>query len=132
MAIQHQRGMRFMLLQHPVDGTRHGRHLLGIDALLVVLRSESRREQEIVPLAQRNIQRIGYNGKEIPAGRAASAFHKAEMTLRDTSIEREIKLAFAALVPPVAQQFAELRSCRNRLCSHLDFLLFARNRSAWA
>src|SRR5215475_14099884 len=34
MAIQHQRRMRFMLLQHPINGPRYDRHLLRIDALL--------------------------------------------------------------------------------------------------
>src|SRR6202012_517714 len=100
--VQHQRRVRLMLLKHPVDRLGHDRHLLGIHALLAVERSGSRGKQQNIPLAERNVQSIGHNRKKIAAGSASSALHKAEMTLRDACIEREIELAFAALLSPVA------------------------------
>src|SRR5579862_2713007 len=115
--------MWLMLLQHPVDCASYDCHLLAIHTLLAVLRGVSRREQQNIPLTKRNVQRISNDGKKVPAGSAPPAFHKAEMTLRDARIQREVKLAFAALLSPVAQQFAELRNCKSSLRSHHDLLL---------
>jgi len=56
-----------MLLQHPVDCPGYDRHLLGIDTLLAVLGGESRRKQQNIPLAERDVQSIGNNGKKIAA-----------------------------------------------------------------
>src|SRR5215471_4394306 len=102
--------MRFMLLQHPVDRAGNDRHLRGIHALLAVKRSVPRCQQQNIPLSEGNVQCLGNDGKKIAAGSAPPALDKAEMTLRDSRIEREIELAFAALLSPVAQQFTQLRN----------------------
>lgn len=90
--------MRFMLLQHPVDCPGYDRHLLGIHTLLAVLRGVSGRKQQNIPLAERDVQSIGNDGKKILTGRAPPAFDEAQMALRDACIHREVKLAFATLL----------------------------------
>jgi hypothetical protein len=103
----------------------YDRHLLGIHTLLALLRGVSRRKQQNIPLAERDVQCVGDDRKKIPAGSAPSAFHKAQMTLRNVGIHREVELAFAALLSPVAQQFAELRNCGSQKCITIEILLLS-------
>src|ERR1700722_17606791 len=117
--------MWLMLLHHPVERPWHNRHLIGIHALFAVEGSVPGSKQQNIPLPQRNVQSIGHDGKKIPAGNAPPALHKAQMTLRDAGVEREIELALTALLSPVAQQFSELRNCGSRLGCHCDFPLIS-------
>ena len=47
--------MRFMLLEHSIDCLGYDGHLRGVDALLAVLRRISRRKQQSVALAERDV-----------------------------------------------------------------------------
>ena len=107
VAVDRQRGERFVPGQHPVDRrSRHSQRGV-IEIALGVGRSESRREQHRVSFAQRHLQPLRQPQHHLPARPCLPGLDKAEVTRRDLRLERQRELAQPAPLPPFPQQIPD-------------------------
>src|SRR6266478_2967810 len=102
---------RLMLTQHPLEGAGYALHFRGVPGALRIDRGIARCQQQCVAVAQGDVERLGNCRQGLTTGNAAPAFDKTDLLLRYPGIERQIELASAAHIAPVAQQCAEL-TCR--------------------
>ena len=78
---------------------------------------ESGCDEQVVAVAQRDVEPFGEMQHHPPAGHRPAAFEKAQMPLRYVGLQGQIQLAEAPALPPHAQVAARCR--RRRLQRHV-------------
>ena len=107
MPIDRERRIGFVPLEHEVD--RLARLLQGrvFQRPLRKHRRVTGRDQQHVAFAQRHIEPLGEPQHHVARGLRTPGFEKAQMLGRNLCIEREIELAEAAALAPLAQVIAD-------------------------
>jgi hypothetical protein len=95
--VEHQRRVRLLLAQDEVERPAHGGHRGGVEPGAAVDGSIARRDQQVVALAQRHVQRAGQPQHHRAAGLGSSRLDEAQMTRGDAGLDREAELAQPAL-----------------------------------
>lgn len=113
-AIHCDRRERFLLIQNCLQCRTYWKELRIIKTGLAKHRRESRRQQECIPLPQRNRQRLGNVQHHIPAWFGPAGLHETHVTRRDICFNRQCELAEVACLAPVLKELAKWRCGRGR------------------
>jgi hypothetical protein len=90
--------------QHLADGRADGLHPLVVHLALGVGGRVAGRQEQVVALAQRDLEPLGEPDHHVAARLRAAGLHEAQVTRRDVGLERELELAEPPAGPPLAQQ----------------------------
>src|SRR6185369_2665898 len=74
-----------------------------VERTLAKRRRKARRKQQRVALAKRNVEQLGEMKQHLAARLRAAGLEKAQMFGGDLGLAREIELAAAAPLPPLAK-----------------------------
>jgi len=105
--VEGQRWIGFVPRQHEVDGAPRRGEGRVVEVSLGEHRRETRRYQHGIAFAQRDVEALGEPQHHLPARRCPAGLHEAEVARRDLGFQREVHLAQAAALAPVAQQVAD-------------------------
>jgi len=108
-AVDHHGRVGVVPLEDQVDRLAHWCHLGVLQVVLLERRGVSGREQQLVAVAQRHLEPFGELEHHVRARPRPAGLHEAEVTGRHARLERQIELAQAAPLAPVAQQRADAR-----------------------
>ena len=106
-AVDGDRRVGLVAVEHELDRLVDGLHLGLVERALLVDRRVAGGEQEPVALAQRHLELVGEVEDHLGARLRAAGLDEAEVAGGDAGLEREVELAEAAALAPVAQQGAE-------------------------
>ena len=113
MAVDDQGGVRLVPAQHLVDRLAYGSHLRRVEIPLGEHRRVAGCEQQTIPVSQGYVEPLGKMEHHLGAWAGASGLDEAQMTRRDSGLERELELAEPPAVPPLSQHRADRRTTRN-------------------
>ncbi len=95
MAVENQRRIGVVALQHHLQNAPRRRQIGILEAALAVMRCIAGGVQEHVALAERQFERFGQTQHHRPARLRAPRFDKADMARRNAGLERQRQLAHA-------------------------------------
>src|SRR3989441_602712 len=124
VAIEHERGIGFLLAQDVVERAPRLREGGRIEAGRAVDRRVAGRREEIVAVAERDVERAGEQHDHLATRRGAPGLDEAQVTRGDAGLDREVELAHAAARAPLAQEPAE-PALLDRLLHGADSSIFA-------
>ena len=107
MAIDGKCGIRFVAGQHLIDRRACDPQRRVVEGTLGEYRRVSRGVQQKIAIAQRHVQSFGKPQYHVAARLRPPGLQKTEMPRRDFCVERQLKLAQPAVLPPLAQQIAD-------------------------
>ena len=110
VAVDDDGRVRLVAAQEPVEHVAHRPHL-GI--VQVALRKRGRvagREQECVAVTQRHVEMLGQLHDHLGARPRTAGLDEAHVARGDAGSDREVELAQATPLPPVAEQRADARA----------------------
>ena len=92
-----------MAAQHELERLAHRGHVGVVERPLAVERGVAGGEQELVAIAQRDLELLGELQHHLGAGPRAPGLDEAHMAGGDARVEGEVELAAPAPLAPVAQ-----------------------------
>jgi hypothetical protein len=107
VAVDDDRGVRLDPGQHLLDRLAHRFHVGVLQGALLVDGGVAGGQQQLVALAQRDLQLLGQGQQHLRAGARAAGLHEAEVPRGHPHLEGEVHLAQAPSPAPVAQQRAD-------------------------
>jgi hypothetical protein len=112
-AVDHHGRVRLVALEHAVERCADRRHLRLVDRPLGVGGREPGGQQQLVAVAQRDVELLGEVQDHLAARPRAAGLQEAEVAGGHAGLEREVELAQPAAPAPVLQQRspAGLRAC---------------------
>src|SRR6516162_7464218 len=111
MAVYRQCRIRLVTGEHEVDGLACRTERRILQRPLWKARRVSRRDQQQVALAERNLEPLGKPENHLPAGQRPAGLDKAQMLCRDISVAGKCELTEAAPLPPFTQMPADRSGC---------------------
>jgi hypothetical protein len=90
--IDHERRIRLVPSQHLLDRFAHRTHLGNIELALRVGRRVARGQEQVVALAERNLEPLGQMEQQLRARARAAGLDEAQMARRDVRLQRELEL----------------------------------------
>jgi hypothetical protein len=105
--VHHDRRERVVLREHPLERAAHLRGGVAVQAGFAVQRRDAGREQELVALAQRDVEHARQPQHHRAAGLRAPALDEAHVPRRGRRLEREPELAEPADAAPAPQQLPD-------------------------
>jgi hypothetical protein len=93
--------------EHEVQRPADGGHVGVVEAAPPVDRGEAGRQQQIVALAQRDLELLGEVQDHLAAGAGPPGLDEAQVTRGHARVAGQVQLAEPPAQPPVAQQFAD-------------------------
>ena len=106
-AVDRQRRVGVVAVEHELDRVLDRLHLWLVERALLVDRRIAGGEQEPVALAQRDLELAGEVEDHLLARLRAAGLDEAEVAGGDARLEREVELAEAAALAPVAEEVAD-------------------------
>ena len=107
MPVERESGIRFLPLQHQIDGgARRGQRRM-LERTLGKDRSIARRHQQQVAFAHRDIELLGEVQQHVAARLRAASFDKAQVPGGNAGVAGEVELAEAAALPPLSYEPAD-------------------------
>ena len=106
-AVDRDRRVGVVAVEHELDRVVDRLHLGLVERALLVDRRVAGGEQQPVALAQRHLELVGEVQDHLGARLGAAGLDEAEVAGRDAGLEREVELAEAAALAPVAEQVAD-------------------------
>ena len=106
MPIDGQRRVRQMSREHEIDGATHRGEGGMIERPLREDRRVARRKQQDVARAQRHVETFGEMEHHVARRHRAAALDEAQMLLGDLGLERQLQLAQAPALAPIAEVIA--------------------------
>ena len=103
-AIDHRRRVGLVAAQHELERLAHGSHVGIVERPLAVERGVAGGEQQLVAVAQRDLELLGEPHDHLGARARAPALDEAHMAGGDAGVEGEVHLAAPPAPAPVAQQ----------------------------
>ena len=113
--------------QHLAHRRAHGRQLRGVQRGLGVDGGVAGGEQELVALAERQLELLGQAQDHLAARAGPAGLHEAQVPSGDLRLEREVELAQPAALAPPPQQLAD-RALALRCARHVVLTTPARRR----
>ena len=99
--------IRLVCLEHLREAVAHRRHVGVGERALRVHRRQTRGDQELVPLAQRHVQRLGESQHHRATRSRPTGLDEAHVTRRHVGLEGQVELAQPAALPPLLHQRPE-------------------------
>ena len=118
VAVDDEGGVGVVAGEHPVDRLAHRAHLGVGEVVLGVGGGVAGGEQQRVSLPQRDLELLGEPGEHLGARLRAAGLDEAQMPRRDPGLERQVELAEAPALAPVAQHRADGRALGCRRGGH--------------
>ena len=109
VAIHHHRRERLVSAQKAVDRLAHRTHLGIGEVALTVRRRVARGQEQRVAVAERDVEVLGQLHDHLGARARAAGFDEAHVTRGHPRAQRQVELAHAAALAPVAEQGTDLR-----------------------
>src|SRR5215469_6176430 len=109
MAVDDHGRKRLLLVQHAVKRLPQPRKLWRRELGFMPYRGKSSRDQQLIVLAQRQVECRSETGDHFAAGRRTPDLQKAQMTLRGLGAAGELKLRPAPSLTPPPQPAREVR-----------------------
>ena len=107
MPVERESGIRFLPLQHQIDGgARRGERRM-LERTLGKDRGIARRHQQHVAFAHRDIELLGEVQQHVAARLRAAGFDEAQMPGGNAGVAGEVELAEAAALPPLPYEPAD-------------------------
>ena len=106
--------------EQAVERIAHRRHLGGVEGRFAVYRRVTGCQQQAVSLPERDLEVLGEVDHQLAAGTGSPGLDEAQVPRRNVGLDREIELAQAAALPPVAEKVADCGGWRVQ-CSYLRF-----------
>ena len=107
MAVHDHGREGLVVSEHPLERVSDSCHRLGVESRLAVARRKASREQELVALAQRNVEGACERQHHLAAGVGPSALDETDVASCDAGLDREGELAHPALATPVLKQLPD-------------------------
>ena len=104
VAVDGERRVGLVAGQQPVERLADGVHHRLVERAAAVDRRVAGREQQLVALAQRDVELLGEAQHHLGARLGAAGLDEAQVARRDAGLEGEVELAEAPPAAPVAQQ----------------------------
>jgi hypothetical protein len=101
-----------MATQDLLDGSADGFELVIVQRPLAIGRGVPGREEQGVPVAQRDLEVLGQVQHELTARPRTSGLDEAEVSGGDFRLARQVELAEASPLAPVTQEVADVRRRR--------------------
>ncbi len=104
LAVDGDRGVGLVAGQHEVDGVADRRERGILQVELAVARREAAGEQQLVALAQRDVEALGERDDHVRARLGPPRLHEGHVAGGDAGLQRELELAEPAPHAPLAEQ----------------------------
>ena len=104
VAIDGERRVWVVAFQHALQRVTHRLHVRFVQPALTVRRRVARGEQQLVAVAQRDVELLGEMDDHLGAGPCPAGLDEADMPGGHVRLEREVQLAQAPPLAPLAQQ----------------------------
>ena len=99
--------VRLVALEDAVERLTHRRHLRRVDRALGVGGGEAGGEQELVAVAQRDVELLGQVQDHVAARPGPAGLEEAQVARRHARLARQLELAEAPALAPLSQQVSD-------------------------
>ena len=113
--VHRQRGVRLVALEDQLHRLTRGRKRRVVQRAFAVHRRVAGGHEQRVALAQRHVQPLGQAQHHLAAGSGAAGFHEAQVAGGNLGFLRQVELAQAPVLAPMAQVLAK-RPGRRSMC----------------
>jgi hypothetical protein len=107
--IDDERWIRLVSAQHLLDRVAHGTHLGGAEVALPVGRRVARGQEQVVALAERDVESLGQMEHHLRARPRAARFEEAQVSRGDVRLPRKLELTEPTAMAPVTEHRPDRR-----------------------